>query len=174
MKSFNGRVLFLDRSDINTDEIIPAKYLTEISRDALAPRLLEDLKLNGFDPATDIAGKRVIVTRANFGCGSSREHAPWALEGNGINLVVGESFARIFRQNMFNCGMMAVELPADTIDRLFSAFAGHETTVETDVEGGTITFSADGFKEVIPFSISRFDANLVTAGGWVEYADTEF
>jgi len=174
MKSFNGRVLFLDRSDINTDEIIPAKYLTEISRDALAPRLLEDLKLNGFDPAADIAGKRVIVTRANFGCGSSREHAPWALEGNGINLVVGESFARIFRQNMFNCGMMAVELPADAIDRLFSAFAGHETTVETDVEGGTITFSADGLKEVIPFSISRFDANLVAAGGWVEYADTEF
>ena len=75
---------------------------------------------------------------------------------------------------MFNCGMMAVELPADTIDRLFSAFAGHETTVETDVEGGTITFFADGLKEVIPFSISRFDANLVTAGGWVEYADTEF
>jgi len=174
MKSFNGSVLFLDRSDINTDEIIPAKYLTEISRDALAPCLLEDLTLNGFDPATDIAGKRVIVTRTNFGCGSSREHAPWALEGNGINLVVGESFARIFRQNMFNCGMMAVELPADTIDRLFSVFAGHETTVETDVHGGTITFSADGLKEILPFSISGFDADLVTAGGWVDYADANF
>lgn len=174
MKSFNGRALFLDRSDINTDEIIPAKYLTEISRDALAPCLLEDLKLNGFDPATDIAGSHVIVTRANFGCGSSREHAPWALEGNGINLVVAESFARIFRQNMFNCGMMAVELPADIIDRLFSTFAGHETTVETDVDGGTITFSANGFKEVIPFSISGFDADLITVGGWVEYADAKF
>lgn len=76
MKSFNGKVLFLDRSDINTDEIIPAKYLTEISREALAPNLLEDLKMDGFDPANDIAGKAVVVTRANFGCGSSREHAP--------------------------------------------------------------------------------------------------
>ena len=174
MKSFNGPVLFLDRSDINTDEIIPAKYLTEISRDALAPFLLEDLKLNGFEPATDIAGKRVIVTRANFGCGSSREHAPWALESNGINLVVGQSFARIFRQNMFNCGMMAVELPADTIVRLFAAFSGHETTVETDVAGGTITFCADGLKEIIPFCVSGFDANLVSAGGWVDYADANF
>jgi len=174
MKSFNGSVLFLDRSDINTDEIIPAKYLTEISRDALAPCLLEDLNLNGFDPATDIAGKRVIVTRANFGCGSSREHAPWALAGNGINLVAGECFARIFRQNMFNCGMMVVELPADIIARLFSTFAALETTVETDVDRQTITFSADGLKEVLPFSISGFDADLVTAGGWVEYADANF
>jgi aconitase A len=82
MNAFSGKVLFLDRSDINTDEIIPAKYLTEISRDALAPHLLEDLSLEEFDPAMDIAGKSaLILTRANFGCGSSREHAPWALEG---------------------------------------------------------------------------------------------
>jgi len=174
MKSFNGSALFLDRSDINTDEIIPAKYLTEISRDALAPHLLEDLELDGFDPARDIAGKRVIVTRANFGCGSSREHAPWALEANGITLVVAEGFARIFRQNMFNCGMMAVELPAEDIARLFSTFAGRETTVETNVDGGTITFSADGAKETVPCSISGFDADLVKAGGWVEYADANF
>ncbi|WP_372682245.1 3-isopropylmalate dehydratase small subunit 2 [Desulfosarcina sp.] len=174
MKSFNGRVLFLDRSDINTDEIIPAKYLTEISRESLASHLLEDLKIDGFDPKTDIVGKRAIVTRANFGCGSSREHAPWALEGNGITLVVGEGFARIFRQNMFNCGMMAVELPTGTIARLFSAFAGHETTVETNFDGGTITFSANGIKETVPFSISNFDADLITTGGWVAYADANY
>lgn len=174
MKNFSGKVLFLDRSDINTDEIIPAKYLTEISREALAPYLLEDLTLDGFDPSRDIPGKSVILTRANFGCGSSREHAPWALEVNGINLVVGESFARIFRQNMFNCGMMAVELPADTIDGLFAAFAGRETTADTDFDARTITFSADGKSEAIPFAISAFDAELVTAGGWVEYADANY
>ena len=174
MKSFAGRVLFLDRSDINTDEIIPAKYLTEISREALKPYLLEDLKLDGFDPATDIAGKQVVVTRANFGCGSSREHAPWALEVNGINLVVGESFARIFRQNMFNCGMIAVELPAETIDKLFAAFSGKGTTVETDFAGRTITFAADGASETVPFAISEFDAELVKAGGWVNYADANY
>ena len=174
MKPFNGRALFLDRSDINTDEIIPARYLTEITRDALAPYLLEDLKLEGFDPAQDIADKQVIVTRANFGCGSSREHAPWALEVNGINLVVGESFARIFRQNMFNCGMMAVELPSETIDRLFAAFAGRQTGVETDFDARSITFSADGQSETVPFSISGFDADLVVAGGWVDYADANY
>lgn len=174
MKPFNGPVLFLDRSDINTDEIIPAKYLTEISRDALAPYLLEDLSLEAFDPAGDIAGKCVILTRANFGCGSSREHAPWALAANGINLVVGESFARIFRQNMFNCGMMAVELPADTIARLFSTFAGHATTVKTDTDAGTLTFSAGNKSKTVPFTISGFDADLVAAGGWVDYADTNY
>jgi 3-isopropylmalate/(R)-2-methylmalate dehydratase small subunit len=174
MKSFSGKVLFLDRSDINTDEIIPAKYLTEISREALAPYLLEDLKLEGFDPARDIPGKRIIVTRANFGCGSSREHAPWALEVNGINLVIGESFARIFRQNMFNCGMMAVELPADTIARLFARFAGRTTTLTTDFDSRRLTFAADGSTETIAFTISGFDADLVTAGGWVEYADANF
>jgi len=85
MKNFSGKMLFLDRSDINTDEIIPAKYLTEISKEALKPHLLEDLQLNGFAQAKDIKGKSVIITRANFGCGSSREHAPWALEVNGIS-----------------------------------------------------------------------------------------
>jgi 3-isopropylmalate/(R)-2-methylmalate dehydratase small subunit len=174
MKSFNGKVLFLDRSDINTDEIIPAKYLTEISREALAPYLLEDLSLEAFDPAADIAGKCVLVTRANFGCGSSREHAPWALEANGINLVVAESFARIFRQNMFNCGMMAVELPADDIDRLFATFAGRETTARTDVDAGTLTFTAGDTSRTVPFTLSGFDADLVTAGGWVDYADANY
>ena len=174
MKSFNGNVLFLDRSDINTDEIIPAKYLTEISREVLAPYLLEDLKLAGFDPSNDIAGKQVVVTRANFGCGSSREHAPWALEVNGINLVVAESFARIFRQNMFNCGMMAVELPPESIAELFSTFSARPTTVETDFSSRRITFFAEGASQTLPFSISRYDADLVTAGGWVEYADANY
>jgi 3-isopropylmalate/(R)-2-methylmalate dehydratase small subunit len=86
MKQFGGTVLFLNRSDINTDEIIPAKYLTEIAKEALKPYLLEDLKLEGFVPSRDIPGKGAIVTRSNFGCGSSREHAPWALEANGIML----------------------------------------------------------------------------------------
>ncbi|RQW86919.1 MAG: 3-isopropylmalate dehydratase small subunit, partial [Geobacter sp.] len=106
MKTFGGPVLFLDRDDINTDEIIPARYLTEITKDDLKPYILEDLKLPGFEPKGDATkAARVIVTRANFGCGSSREHAPWVFEVNGITVVIAESFARIFRQNMFNCGM---------------------------------------------------------------------
>ena len=127
MKQFGGQVLFLDRSDINTDEIIPAKYLTEISKQALKPYLLEDLKLDGFDPKADVEDKNVIITRANFGCGSSREHAPWVLECNDINIVIAENFARIFRQNMYNCGMLAIELPENDIEDIFRTFADKDT-----------------------------------------------
>ncbi len=174
MKTFKGQALFLDRADINTDEIIPAKYLTEISRSALKPYLLEDLKLDGFNPRQDIINKSVIVTRSNFGCGSSREHAPWALEVNGINMVIGESFARIFRQNMFNCGMMAVELDKKSIETLFSVFKNDVPVIEADLEKNIIT--ATSVKETLefPFSISEFDRELIHAGGWLEYADTNY
>ncbi len=174
MKNFSGNVLFLDRSDINTDEIIPAKYLTEISKQALKPYLLEDIKLEDFDSRRNINGKKVIITRANFGCGSSREHAPWALEVNGIHLVIAENFARIFRQNMFNCGMMAVELPGPAIDRIFKEFAGRKTHLETDLNTNTFTLTAQGLSQEVPFSISDFDRSLVMTGGWVEYADSKY
>jgi len=86
MKQFGGPAAFIDRNDINTDEIIPAKYLTEITKKALQPHLLEDLHLEGsqFDPhSQELQEARVLITRSNFGCGSSREHAVWALEVNG-------------------------------------------------------------------------------------------
>ena len=174
MKNFNGKVLFLDRSDINTDEIIPAKYLTENSKRALKPYLLEDLELDSFLADRDIAGKSVVITRSNFGCGSSREHAPWAFEVNGINLVIAESFARIFRQNMFNCGMMAVELSGEVIDRLFSFIDQKDAEIETDLEKNVFEISANGKTEEIPFTVSDFDRALVEAGGWVDYADLNY
>ena len=174
MKNFSGRVLFLDRSDINTDEIIPAKYLTENTKEALKPYLLEDLELEGFSAHHNLQGVSAIVTRENFGCGSSREHAPWALEMNGINLVIAVSFARIFRQNMFNCGMMAVDLPSETIDRLFTMFADRETTVATDFEKGTLHFTSNGREESVGFAVSEFDRSLVRSGGWIDYADSRY
>jgi 3-isopropylmalate/(R)-2-methylmalate dehydratase small subunit len=174
MKQFNGKVLFLDRSDINTDEIIPAKYLIEISKEALKPHLLEDLKLKGFDHSRDIEGKSVVVARSNFGCGSSREHAPWALEVNGINLVIAESFARIFRRNMFNCGMMAIELSHKDIDRLFHEFSGDQAVIETDLENSRFAVTSGKARAQFPFSISAFNRSLVEAGGWVEYADQKY
>ena len=174
MKNFNGKILFLDRSDINTDEIIPAKYLTEATKSALKPYCLEDLILPGFDPKKDIEGKSVIVTRANFGCGSSREHAPWVLEYNDINIVIAVNFARIFRQNMFNCGLMAVTLPEETIDEIFKRFAGTPAECATDFEAGTLTISNDKDSMTCSYEISGFDAALVKAGGWVEYADKNY
>lgn len=174
MKSFGGKVLFLDRSDINTDEIMPARYLTEITKIALKPYLLEDLKLDTFNPAKDIEGKRVVITRENFGCGSSREHAPWGFEVNDITLVIAESYARIFRQNMYNCGLMAIELSKEVIDSLFSKYAGKETEVEVNVADAKLTFKADGVEEVIDFKLEGFDRALVEAGGWIEYADAKY
>lgn len=174
MKNFNGKVLFLDRSDINTDEIIPARYLTEITKGALKPYLLEDLELKGFNPAEDIEKNSVVITRANFGCGSSREHAPWAFEVNDINIVIGESFARIFKQNMFNCGMMAVQLSPEALDGIFERFAGRETVLETDMDKKVFTLKADGAEETFSFEISGFDQALVESGGWVGYADSKY
>lgn len=175
MRNFGGKALFLDRSDINTDEIIPARYLTEVSKEALGPHLLEDLNLEDFDPKQDISDKQVIVTRSNFGCGSSREHAPWALEVNGIYMVIAESFARIFRQNMFNCGMLAIELPSESIDRIFNEFLSSETSVYADLEKNVLKVAGkDGKEAEIVFSISEFDRALVDAGGWVEYADAKY
>lgn len=174
MKDFKGKVLFLDRSDINTDEIIPAKYLTENTKEDLKQYLLEDLDLKGFNNITDLNDTGVIITKENFGCGSSREHAPWALEVNGINLVIAVSFARIFRQNMFNCGMMAVELPAETIDMLFSRFAGRETFLETDLKRGVFKIKSGDDEVEVEYSTSGFDRELVDAGGWVDYADSRY
>ena len=171
MKNFSGSVLFLDRSDINTDEIIPAKYLTENSKIDLKPYILEDLKLKDFAPLRDTAPAGVIVTRANFGCGSSREHAVWVFEVNDINVVIAEGFARIFRQNMFNCWMLAIELPSADIDAIFAL--GDEVRINVDVESGTLT--ASGTKELtISFALNSFDQDLVKAGGWLAYADKKY
>ena len=175
MKNFGGPALFLDRSDINTDEIIPAKYLTEITKEDLKPYLLEDLKLPGFDPKGDrTKAARVIVSRANFGCGSSREHAPWVFEVNDITVVIAESFARIFRQNMFNCGMAAVELSKEKIDALFRHAECPDVTVALDLEKQTVTVKGGGKEAIFGFDISLFDKALVLAGGWVDYADQRY
>ncbi len=173
MKNFNGQTLFLNRNDINTDEIIPAKYLTENTKEALKPHILEDLHLQNFDAKKDIAGKGTIVTKANFGCGSSREHAVWVFEVNGINVVIAESFARIFRQNMFNCGMLAIELPKEDIESLFSL--GAATTIKVDLEHNLITAeNVQGNSMSIAFFMNEFDRDLVMAGGWLAYADCKY
>ncbi|QEN05986.1 3-isopropylmalate dehydratase small subunit [Thiospirochaeta perfilievii] len=174
MKNFKGKVLFLDRSDINTDEIIPARYLTEVTKIALKPYLLEDLEMEGFNVTTDIEPNSIIVTRDNFGCGSSREHAPWALEMNDINVVIAEGFARIFRQNMYNCGMLAITLDKKSIDKIFEEFSGLDTIIGVDIEKNLIIVSSSDKKSEFTFSISDFDKDLVRAGGWLSYADSKY
>ena len=175
-KTFGGPSIFLDRGDINTDEIIPAKYLTEVTKEALKPYCLEDLSLDGFDPKGEkLAHARVIVTRENFGCGSSREHAPWVFEVNEIHTVIAESYARIFRQNMFNCGMLASELPKEQIDTLFALEQGSgDVDIAINLAEQKVVASGNGREEICSFAISPFDKALVEAGGWVEYADARY
>jgi len=174
-KSFGGAAICLDRSDINTDEIIPAKYLTEVTKEALKPFILEDLKLEGFDPKGEkLRSSKVVITRANFGCGSSREHAPWVFEVNDIHTVIAESYARIFRQNMFNCGMLAIELPKADIDALIALGKQGDLEVSVDLPGQKLEARASGKTLSFAFEISPFDKALVDAGGWVEFADARY
>jgi 3-isopropylmalate/(R)-2-methylmalate dehydratase small subunit len=174
-KTFGGPTIFLDRSDINTDEIIPAKYLTEVTKEALKPYCLEDLKLEGFDPkGEELKSARVVVSRQNFGCGSSREHAPWVFEVNEVHTIIAESYARIFRQNMFNGGMLAIELPKADIDRLFALQQSGAVTIDVDLNAQRVSAKAGGKSEELSFEISPFDKALVQAGGWVEFADARY
>lgn len=174
-KKFGGSVIFLDRSDINTDEIIPAKYLTEVTKEALTPYILEDLKLDGFDPKGEILkNATVVVTRENFGCGSSREHAPWVFEVNDVHTIIAESYARIFRQNMFNCGMLAIELVRADIDQLMTLQQKGQVDVSVDLEAQQVVARAEGAEKQFSFEISQFDKALVAAGGWVEFADARY
>jgi len=141
----------------------------------LQPYILEDLKLDGFDPKGEkTRNARVVVSRENFGCGSSREHAPWVFEVNEINAVVAESFARIFRQNMFNCGMAAIELPKNDLDQIFSYAQDADASMTIDIQEQTLTMSGGGKQKSFSFELSPFDKALVIAGGWVDYADTKY
>ncbi|MDP3481504.1 MAG: 3-isopropylmalate dehydratase small subunit [Desulfoprunum sp.] len=178
MKEFGGPAVFLDRNDINTDEIIPAKYLTEITKTALKPHLLEDLLLDGkpFEAHSEAMQKaQVVISRANFGCGSSREHAVWAFEVNDINVIIAESFARIFRQNMFNCGILAIELKKENLDTLFAMQGSIQ--IKIDLQNSTMTAISDNPAQKdasCSYQMNALDRDLVAAGGWLAFADQRY
>jgi 3-isopropylmalate/(R)-2-methylmalate dehydratase small subunit len=181
MTRFGGPAFRLDRDNINTDEIIPARYLTESSKIALQPHLLEDLLIDGkkFDRNTpELQQANVLISRKNFGCGSSREHAVWVLEVNDISVVIAESFARIFRQNMFNCGILAIELDAKAIADIFALpapLAAQVDLARSVVEIGPQGQQGDGGdRRTFPFSLNAFDRELIAAGGWLAFADSRY
>ena len=163
MKTFGGPALFLDRSDINTDEIIPAKYLTEITKEDLKPYILEDLKLPGFNPTGEkTRNAKVIVSRANFGCGSSREHAPIAIKAAGVSCVVAKSFARIFYRNCFNMGLPIFE-SAEAVDGIKEG-----DRIEVDADAGVIlNLTSNTTFKATP--VPAFMQELIAAGGLMAY-----
>lgn len=141
MKPFRpvtGRVAVLDRADVDTDQIIPKQFLKRIERTGFGEFLFFDwAKEPGFalnDPGAQ--GATILLTGRNFGCGSSREHAAWALQDSGFDVVVAPSFGDIFRTNSLKVGLLTVELPEEQVRALMAAGHGAELTV--DLEEQTI------------------------------------
>jgi len=120
--SFGGRVLPLDRANVDTDQIIPAHNLTGIESKGLGKHLFTGMT-GGPELLARYEGANVIVTRENFGCGSSREHAAWSLADRGFTTVIAPSFARIFHENAYNNGIAPIVVAASDIDVLLSAEA---------------------------------------------------
>ena len=146
-------------NDVNTDEIIPARYLNTSDAKELAAHVMEDA-----DPQfpSKVKPGEIIVAGKNFGCGSSREHAPIAIKAAGVACVVAESFARIFYRNAFNIGLTIMECPAATAE----AQTGHVLRVDaTTGQITNITLDRTYASKPIP----PFMQELIAAGGLMEY-----
>ena len=136
-----GRALPLGRADVDTDQIIPSHWLKRLERSGYAPGLFEAWRR---DPAFVMndpryAGASIVLAGANFGCGSSREHAVWALRDAGFRAVIAPRVADIFRNNALRNGFVPVELDADTVAKLFELVrAEPSTTIAIDVARGTV------------------------------------
>ncbi|MBN2456866.1 MAG: 3-isopropylmalate dehydratase small subunit [Sedimentisphaerales bacterium] len=147
------------RDHINTDEIIPARYLNTDDETELAKHCLEDL-----DPdfVKKVQPGDVIVTGEDFGCGSSREHAVWAIRGAGVRTVIAKSFARIFYRNAINCGFYLIELP-DAIDKITDG-----DNLDIDYEKGIIENETEG-TEIQFKPLPDFALEIIKAGGLLEH-----
>jgi 3-isopropylmalate/(R)-2-methylmalate dehydratase small subunit len=154
-----GLVCPLDKNNVDTDQIIPKQFLTSVSRDGFAEALFYDWRyLADETPNPDFVlnapaykGASILLTRANFGCGSSREHAPWAIQQYGFNVVIAESFADIFFNNSINNGMLLISLSASNIEFLFSRCQQGTQEWKIDLAGQQIILgnnAAVGFQRV--------------------------
>lgn len=160
MKAFttlNGLVCPLDRANVDTDAIIPKQFLKSIKRSGFGPNLFDEWRyLDHGEPGMDNSvrpvnpdfvlnfprykGAQVLLVRENFGCGSSREHAPWALEDYGFRVIIAPSFADIFFNNCFKNGVVPIVLPVEAVDLLFNETAAAEGyCLNVDLAAQTVT-----------------------------------
>ena len=176
VKSVEGRMAPLDLADVDTDQIIPKQFLKRIERTGYGPFLFYDWRARG-DFVLDrpqYAGASVLVAGANFGCGSSREHAPWALRDFGFRAIIAPSFADIFRANCYKTGLLAVTLPDSQVRHLIDLVSEDPTTqVIVDLEA--LQVRGDGFS--YPFRIDPFAREMLLGGldeiSLVEQHDSE-
>ena len=176
--TLTSKALPLDRANVDTDAIIPKQYLKSIYKAGFGPYLFDDWRyLDAGDLSIPVAGRRpnaefvlnnpahagsqVLLARENFGCGSSREHAVWALSDYGFRCVIAPSFADIFFNNCFKNGVLPVQLPADSVDALFQAIAANaELPVTVDLAAQTVRWS----KAEAGFSIDVFRKDCLLRG----------
>ncbi len=168
-----GIVAPLDRANVDTDAIIPKQFLKSIKRSGFGPNLFDEWRyLDHGEPGQDCSarplkpdfvlnqpryrGAQILLTRDNFGCGSSREHAPWALADYGFRVLIGPSYADIFFNNCFKNGLLPIVLPAAQVDELFracEATEGYRLVVDLPVQvirrpdGAEIGFEVDAFRK---------------------------
>ena len=171
--TLNGLVAPLDRANVDTDAIIPKQFLKSIKRSGFGPNAFDEWRyLDHGEPGKDNAGRplnpdfvlnqaryqgaSILLTRENFGCGSSREHAPWALEDFGFRALIGPSFADIFFNNCFKNGLLPIQLAAAEVDVLFAqtfAAPGYKLSIALDAQtvtrpdGKAIRFEIDTFRK---------------------------
>ena len=169
----NGVVLPLDRANVDTDAIIPKQFLKSIKRSGFGVNLFDDWRyLDTGEPGMDNSkrpenedfvlnkprykGAQILMARENFGCGSSREHAPWALEDYGFRVVIAPSYADIFFNNCFKNGILPIILDEQVVDGLFKeveAAEGYQLSVDLETQtvttpsGESIAFEVDAFRK---------------------------
>ena len=179
-RKLDGLVAPMDRANVDTDAIIPKQFLKSIKRSGFGPNLFDEWRyLDVGQPGQDnthrprnpdfvlnqprYQGAQILLTRDNFGCGSSREHAPWALEDFGFRVLIGPSFADIFFNNCFKNGLLPIKLDPDQVEWLFTQCLGTEGyRLSVDLEAQTIT-RPDG--TVIPFNVDPFRRECLL-NGW--------
>jgi len=182
MKSFNevaGIVTPMDRANVDTDAIIPKQFLKSIKRSGFGPNLFDEWRyLDVGQPDADNSGRplntefvlnqaryqgsNILIARDNFGCGSSREHAPWALEDYGFRVIIAPSFADIFFNNSFKNGLLPIVLKETVVDQLFAdveSTVGYQLSVDLPTQ--TIT-KPNG--ETLPFEIDEFRKHCLLNG----------
>ena len=169
----DGLVAPLDRANVDTDAIIPKQFLKSIKRSGFGPNLFDEWRyLDAGEPGADCSnrpikqdfvlnlpryqGAQILLTRKNFGCGSSREHAPWALLDFGFKVILAESYADIFFNNCFKNGILPIVLPAEVLDELFAEVEntpGYQLHVDLEKQqlirpdGKAVTFDVDPFRK---------------------------
>jgi 3-isopropylmalate/(R)-2-methylmalate dehydratase small subunit len=169
LQKINSRFVPLEMENVDTDQIIPARFLKATTRDGFGKNLFRDWRYENNDetkPKADFVlnqsqfSGEILVAGKNFGCGSSREHAAWALQDYGFKAVVSSFFADIFKNNALNNGVVPVKVSDGFLAQIFAL--GNEATISIDIDQQTITIDATGAQEI--FEINTYKKTCLLNG----------